>query len=496
MAIYAVLGSSRPLSMSTTTTLAILSAAELEQGARSSDPAFLASATATLSLLVGLMLIMASVVRLGFVAAFISDPVLVGFMAGIGVVIVVDQVPKILGLHFPRGTFLQNLLTVAHRIEQTSVPTLFVGLAMLILLVGIQRFLPKAPAALVAVTLGIAGAWLFDWRARGIELVGQMPRGLPPLTRPDSSLGAEYWAGALGIALMSFTETIAAGRAFVKSGEPALQANRELFAVGLANAGGAFFGSMPAGGGVTQTAVNRRAGARTQLAEVVTAGVSLATMLLLAPLIALLPQATLAAVVITSAIGLIQPAEFRAILKVRRTEFIWALVAFAGVVSLGTLRGIVVAIAVSLIALAHQATNPPVYVLGRKRGTNVFRPRSKKHPDDETFPGLLLLRLEGRVFFANAGHISQKIRPLIEAAQPKIVAIDLSGVPDLEYTALKMLIEAEKQQRERGVSVWLVGLTPTVLAMVQRSPLGKTLGREALYFNLQLAVAKYLKEAA
>src|SRR5262249_11489757 len=163
-----------------------------------------------------------------------------------------------------------------------------------------------------------------------------------------------------------FTETIAAGRAFVDAGEPPPQANRELLAVGLANAGGALFGSMPAGGGTTQTAVNRRAGARTQFAEIITASVALATMLLLAPLIALMPEATLAAVVITYSIGLIRPTEFRSILSVRRTEFTWALVACAGVVLLGTLKGIVVAIAVSLVALAHQAANPPVYVLGRK----------------------------------------------------------------------------------------------------------------------------------
>jgi sulfate permease, SulP family len=133
-----------------------------------------------------------------------------------------------------------------------------------------------------------------------------------------------------------------------------------------------------------------------------------------------------------------------------------------------------------------------VYVLGRKPGTNVFRPRSEEHPEDETFPGLLLLRLEGRVFFANAERIAEKMKLLIDEAQPEVVALHLRGVPDLEYTALKMLSEGEKPQRERGVSLWLVGLTPGVLQMVQRSPLGKALGREALHFNVEMAVAEYL----
>jgi MFS superfamily sulfate permease-like transporter len=214
-------------------------------------------------------------------------------------------------------------------------------------------------------------------------------------------------------------------------------------------------------------------------------------MLLLAPFIGLMPEATLAAVVIVYSIGLIKPAEFRTILKVRRTEFVWALIALAGVVLLGTLKGILVAIIVSLVALAYQVADPPVHVLGRKPGTNVFRPRSKEHPEDETFPGLLLLRTEGRVFFANAARITEKMKPLVAEARPKVVVIDLGGVFDLEYTALKMLTEAEQRHRERDVLLWLVGLNPGVLAMVQRSPLGGILGRERMFFNLEQAVAKY-----
>jgi SulP family sulfate permease len=208
-----------------------------------------------------------------------------------------------------------------------------------------------------------------------------------------------------------------------------------------------------------------------------------------------MPEATLAAVVIVYSIGLIRPLEFREILSVRRTEFMWALVAFAGVVLVGTLKGIIVAIIVSLGALAYQLADPPVYVLGRKRGTNVFRPRSKENPEDETFPGLLLLRLEGRVFFANAEHIAQKMRILVEEAQPKVIALDLSGVFDLEYTALKMLINGVKRFRDRGVAHWLVGMNPSVLGVVQKSELAKMLGHEGMHFNLEIAVDKYLGKA-
>ena len=491
MVVYAFVGTSRPLSVSTTTTLAILAAAQLGKVAPDGDPASLLRASATLTVLVGAILALASLLRLGFVANFISEPVLIGFKAGIALVIVLDQVPKLLGVHFHKGGFIRNLVAIVKAVPETSVPTLVLGVVMIALLVGFERLLPKAPAPLIVVAAGIAAVSLFGLQARGVEVIGQIPTGLPSLTFPDLSLVEQLWPGAVGIALMSFTETIAAGRAFAAGGESRPLPNRELLATGLANACGAIAGAMPAGGGTTQTAVNRLAGARTQLSELVTAAGALLTMLLLAPFLASMPQATLAAVVIVYSVGLIQPAEFRAVLEVRRTEFVWALVALAGVVLLGTLNGILVAIVVSLVALAQQVFDPPVRVVGRKPGTNVFRTRSAEHPEDETFPGLLILRLTGRVFFLNAGRIGDKIRLLIEETRPQVVVLHLRGVFDLEYSALKMLIEGEREMGERGVSVWLVGLNPEVMAVIRRSALGETLGPDRMLFSLELAVAKY-----
>lgn len=496
MVIYAILGTSRPLSVSTTTTLAILTGTQLALVVPNGDPAMLLTASATLACLVGVMLILASVLRLGVVASFISEPVLTGFKAGIGLVIVIDQVPKLLGIHFDKGGFLQNLLALIHHLPETSLITLAVGMAMLVILVGMERFVPRAPAPLVAVGLGIAVSGLFALQGHGVETVGQIPAGLPAFTAPDLDLIAQLWPGALGIALMSFTESIAAARAFAGPGEPRPIPNRELVATGLGNLAGGLFGAMPAGGGTSQTAVNRRAGARTRLAGLVTALAALATLLLLAPLMGLMPQATLAAVVIVYSIGLIQPAEFRDILRIRSMEFVWALVAFAGVVVLGTLKGILVAVIVSLVALAYQTARPRLYVLGRKPGTDVFRPVSDANPEDETFPGLLMVRPEGRLFFANAQRIGEQLLPLIDAAQPKVVAMDLSAVPDIEYSALKMLIEGEERLRERGALLWLVALNPEVLRMVQRSPLGETLGRERMLFNLQTTLERYQSQTA
>jgi anti-anti-sigma factor len=343
----------------------------------------------------------------------------------------------------------------------------------------------------VAVGGGIAASWLFGLNAEGVSTVGQIPRGLPSLTLPDVTLVEALVPGALGIALMSFTESIAAGRAFAGPAEPPIQANRGLLATGAANLGGALFGAMPAGGGTSQTAVVRAAGGRSQKASLVTASTAAATMLLLAPLLGLLPHATLAAVVIVYSVGLIQPAELRAIRRVRRMEFRWALVACLGVLVFGTLKGIVVAIVVSMLGLAGQTAHPRVYVIGRKRGADVLRPLSPEHPDDETFGGLLIVRPEGRLYFVNAQDVSDQIRALAAQHQPQVIALDLSRVPDLEYAALQMLVEREQQVSEQGVTVWLVGLNPGVLEMVRKAGLDERLGRERLPFNARAAIARY-----
>ncbi len=409
MVVYALLGTSRPLSVSTTTTIAILAAAALGQAVPDADNAALIAASATLAILVGAMLVLASVLRFGFIANFISEPVLIGFKAGIALVIVVDQLPKFLGVHIDKTGFFRDVFAIIAHLPQTSLLTLIVAIVLLVSIFSLERFAPHAPAPLIAVGAAIAVSALFGLDAQGVATVGEVPRGLPSFVWPTFELAMDMWPAAAGIALMSFTETIASARAFKDPQDPRLVPNQELLAVGIANAAGGLFGAMPAGGGTTQTAVNRRAGAQTQLAELVTAAAAVATLLFLAPLIAFMPQAALAAVVVAYSVELIKLAEFRAILRVRRIEFYWAVVAFTGVVLLGTLKGILVAVIVSMMALIHQVANPPVYRLARKRGTDVFRAISAEHPDDETWPGLLILRTEGRMFFVNAERVGEQI---------------------------------------------------------------------------------------
>jgi sulfate permease, SulP family len=214
-------------------------------------------------------------------------------------------------------------------------------------------------------------------------------------------------------------------------------------------------------------------------------------MLLLAPLLGLLPNATLAAVVIVYSVGLIQPVEFLAIRKVRTMEFRWAIIAALGVLMFGTLKGIVVAIIASLIGLSSQAAYPRVSVIGRKRGADVLRPLSPEYPDDETFEGLLIVRPEGRLFFVNAQYVADQIRALVTEHKPRVLALDMSRVPDIEYSALQMLIESDKRATERGAVVWLVGLNPAALEVVRKAGLDEQLGRERMLFNTRAAIERY-----
>jgi sulfate permease, SulP family len=471
MLLYACIGSSRVLSVSTTSTIAILSATALSQVARTAGPAELLTATVTLSLLVGAMLLVAGMLRLGFLASFISDPVLTGFKAGIGVLILVDQLPKLLGLHLDKSGFFRDLLQLAQLLPNSSTFTVALALVTLALLFALEKYAPRLPAPLLAVVLGIAASAFFGFADLGIDTVGEIRAGLPSVHLPDLTLVSMLWPAALGIALMSFTETIATGRAFTSHGERRPIANRELIALGVANLGGSLTGAMPAGGGASQTSVNARAGAKTQIAGVVTACVVLAVVLVLATLISLLPLATLAAVVVATTMPLLSPREFRAIGAIRREELYWALVALVGVVLFGSLSGILIAVVASVLTLFYHANRPPVYALARDQA-----------------PGVLVLRTEGRLYFANAQRTGDKMWQLIHEAKPRVVIFDCGAIPDVEYTALRMLTDAEEKLSAAGTTLCLAALNPTVSRVIEAAPLGKTLGHERIFATVDQAL--------
>jgi SulP family sulfate permease len=287
--------------------------------------------------------------------------------------------------------------------------------------------------------------------------------------------------------LMSFTESVAAARTFWQRDDSPINANQELLAVGAANVASALVGGLPAGGGASQTAVADKAGARSQMAQWVNAAVVLISLLFLSRVIGLLPQAALGALILVAAVSMIKLEDFRAIARIRQLELVWSLVTLAGVILIGTLEGILIAVAISILMLLYQANHPPVYAVAYNREKGIFR-RAGENESDETFPGLLMLRTEGRLTFANATNAAEKMKALVAQTQPRVIVLECSAIPDIEYTALVMLTEAEQTQRARGVALWLAAVNPDLLKIIERSPLGAALGHERMFFNLHKAL--------
>ena len=492
MLVYVLLGTSRVLSVSVTSTISLLTFSVLSTAISPTDSAELILAAGTLAVMVGVLLILASILRLGFLANFISYPVLAGFKAGIGVIILVGQIGKALGFSVSKGGLIETVVRTLQGLSQTNLSAVVVSVIVLAILILLPRWNRRIPAPLIAVAVGIIAAFLLNQAGAGVKLAGEIPVGLPVFHLPELNLIRGLLPGALGIALMSFTESIAASRAFAEKDDPAIDANQELLALGAANLVGGFFQAYPGGGGTSQTAVNKDSGAKSQMASLATALTVGVTLLVLAPLVSLIPQPALAVLVILAAGGLIKIGDFQAIARYRKLELIWALTAFVGVLVLGTLEGILVAVLLSVLMLLHAANHPPAYALGRKPGTEIFR-SLEDFPEDETFPGLLIMRTEGWLNFASMPNAREKLRQLVEENEPQVVILECSAITDVEFTALRGLLEAEEKLAKAGVQLWLVGLNPQPFKKIRSSQLGQILGDGRMYPNLRVALSRYLE---
>jgi len=471
MLVYALLGTSRPLSVSTTSTLSALTAAAVAVAA-AGDPARVAVAASTLAVLAGGLLLVAGLLRLGFLADFISAPVLTGFKAGTGLLIAAGQLGKVLGVPQEGDSFFAKVGSALSHLDEISWPTVTLSVFSILLLLALRRWAPRSlPGPLIVVALGILLAVATGLADRGVALVGTIPPGLPEFAAPDLAMVQVLVPAAMGVALMAFVESIAAARAFTAEGEPEVDADQELRALGAANLAGGCFQAFPAGGGLSQTAVNRETGARSQVAGVVTAGVVVLTLLFLTPLFENLPEATLGAVVIVAVAGLVDLEALRRIRAIRVRDFGLALVALAGVLVLGVLQGVLLAVVVSMLTLVYGANHPPIEVLGRKPGTSFWRDRGRR-PDDETVPGLMVIRPVAGIYFANAPRLRRRLLDLVDAAapQPDVVLLDLDAVPDIDISALDLLPTVDAELRERGITLWLANINARPLDMLRRLP--------------------------
>ncbi|GEM32683.1 sodium-independent anion transporter [Nocardia neocaledoniensis NBRC 108232] len=461
LVLYALAGSSRHLIVAPMSATAALSAAIITPLAGADSGRYLALSTA-LAIATGLVGLLAGLIRLGFIAAFISEPVLKGFIVGLALTIVIGQVPKLLGVDKHEGNFFEQAWGVLGELGETHWRTLLIGLASLAVVLGVRRWLPLVPGSLLAVLLGILAVSLFGLDDKGVAIVGHIDAGLPALG-PPSGVGfhdyLDLLGPACGVLLIGFAEGLGAAKTYAaKAGYP-IDANRELFGLGAANLGSGLSSGMVVNGSLSKTAVNGGAGAKTQLSGLVVAALTLLTLLFLTGLFEKLPEATLAAVVIAAVIELVDVSALRRLYRVwtqllgsiygraARADFLGAMAALLGVLLFDTLPGLLIGIGVAILLLVYRASQPHVAALAKSGSLWVDQVR---HPDVAARPDLLVVRVESGLFFANADYVRERIEALC-TDQTRVVVLDAETSPTLDVTAATALLALRKDLAQRRV---------------------------------------------
>ena len=495
MVVYALLGGSRTLSVSTTSTVAALTASSLLAAGIAVDTNGSPGALATLTVLVGLILLAARLLRLGSIIDNISDATLSGIKVGVGLTVAVGQLPKILG--FPADPtvsgFFPELQSVLTNLGRTNPVTLIFSIATIVALVAINRFAPRVPGPLVAVAAGIVLVAVGHLDRFGLVLVDPVPSGLPTPVLPSLSAVPGLLPGAFAIAIMVFLETAAVAATVRRSGEPAIDNNQELGAIAVANVLGGFFRAMPAAGGFSQTAINQRAGARTQLSELVTAAMAVACALFLGGILSLLPEATLACLVIIAISGLLSPKVFLRLWRIGRVEF-WVAVVTAvfGLVQ-GMLAAVVVGVVLTLFLLLWELDRLSVTEL-QPTADGDLQPA-----DPHTTPqnGLLVLRVDGQLYTANVRSVNRQVLDRASARQDvKVVVLDASAVAVLTVMVMDQWLELSAQLHERGVTLWVAALSAQALAEVRKSSRWADIEASGHLFPTSLAAVRAYRAAA
>jgi SulP family sulfate permease len=491
LVIYAIFGTSRQLVCSPTSTAAIMAAAVVATNG-ASNPARAAALVAMVAILAGLFSVAAGAARLGFISAFLARPVVTGYVIGLALTIIVRQVPKLLGLHLPpSGNFLRFLWAELTHLGHTSATTLVLSAVALALLFGLRRWLPSVPGALIVLVLGIVAAAALHLGAHGVALVGSIPSGLPAPHLPNISAAdvLKLLPSAAGVAIVVYAEALSGARTFAVKHSYEIDANQELIALGLANIGAGAFGGIVVSGGLSGSALSDSSGARSQLTGLMGAVVMLLTVLFVTRVLHDLPDAILGAVVVRAVWGLIDVKELRRFARVRFVDVLPALAALVGVLALGVLPGLGVAVGLSLAILIYRSSRPHAAVLGRVPGEHTYTD-IERHPENETFPGLLILRVDGQLFFANAGFAVDHLNQLLTAAQPppRIVVWDLETTTDLDVTAAETLVRLVTQLRASGRDIVFARVRDPVKDIFQRCGLLDLLGGDHIFLTVDDAV--------
>ncbi|HSG17636.1 MAG TPA: SulP family inorganic anion transporter [Anaerolineae bacterium] len=497
---YAIFGTSRHLDVGPSSAVAALSfsvvAGILGASAVQSEEWVLLSIA--LALMVGVFLIIGGFLRLGVLADFLSRPVLDGFVVGVAISIAIGQLDKVLGFEPEGYDFVPDLLLFITDIDMIHWPTAIVGAISLVLLFALHKFTPKLPAALIVLFLAIAVSSLLDFESAGIHVVGEIPAGLPEFGIPEG-LGLDELLvvapGAIGVALVAFAESVAIARSYGTKLGYEVDANQELIAVGASNLGSGFSGAFVVDGSMSRTAAAVGAGAKTQMVSLIAAVAILITAAALTPIFANLPEATLGAIVIHAVWHNISFSKISQYRSITNLDYATAIVAMIGVLALGLLQGLVLAALLGLIVLLFGTKHRNTSVLGRVPETTVYRD-IEHYPEGETYPGLLIIRFDGTLFFANAHDFVTAVRQAIAAADPppRIVLIDGESINDIDATAVITVKEFQKQLRRTGIELRVARVKTQVLDVMRRAGLEEAIPAEHIYPTVQAAVDAYLAE--
>jgi sulfate permease, SulP family len=486
---YAAFGSSRHLVTGPMSATAALSAAAVAQYAAAGSSQF-TMFTAALAISAGIVAIIAGLLRLGFLANFISEPVMKGFIVGLALTIIAGQLPDLFGVEKGSGDFFQKVWDVITKLGDTHVLTLVVGLGSLAIVLGLRRLAPAVPASLVAVLAGVLATTLFHLDKHGVEIVGHINRGLPSLGVPHLSL-QDYLrlAGSgVGVMLVGFAEGLGAAKTYAARHHYDVDANREMLGLGAANVASGLSSGMVVNGSLSKTAVNGSAGANSQLSGLLVAAMTILTLLLLTGLFEKLPEATLAAVVIAAVMELVDVPGIRRLYRVysrrvvraygvaARPDFIGAIAALLGVTVFDTLPGLFIGIATSLIVLLYWSSRPRIAELGRVPGTDQWAD-VEKHPENEIVPGIVVVRVDSGLYFANADWVRTHLRHAAARPGTKAVVLDGGTAPFLDVTSAEMLGQAADDLSRRGVNLLLARDIGEVRDVLRSSDIGPQLQR-------------------
>lgn len=496
---YAVFGPSRILVLGPDSSLGpMIAATVLPLVASDGDPKKAVVLASMLALMVGAIMILASVAKLGFIADLISKPTMIGYMNGLAITILVGQLPKLFGFSVSADDFIGDVVGFIQGLAngEAVVAAAAVGIAGIVLILALQQWLPKVPSVLVMVVLAIGAATLFGLAERGVSLVGELPQGFPPFTIPylEFSDVALMFAGALGIALVSLTDTISTASAFAARSGEEIRGNQEMIGIGAANLAAGLFQGFPVSTSGSRTAVAERSGSKTQLTGLTGAVLIILMLVLLPGLFRNLPQPALAAIVITASISLADIPGTVRLWHQRKTEFNLSIAAFLGVTLLGVLPGIGIAVGLSILNIFRRAWWPYETVIGRVPGVEGFHD-VHFHPDAKHLPGLVIYRFDAPLFFANVRPFRENIRRLARTEpKPRWIVIAAEPITDVDTTASDVLLELDAELNAQGTSLVFAELKHGVRTKIERYELTRQIDPRHFYRTVDAAVAAYMAE--